>query len=590
MRKVIGYVIANLLLAACAFAGVTISSPAPGSTPTSPVHFIASASSSLPIAAMRIYVDNTSVFTTSNSQLDTFVTLSTGTHNVVMVAWDNQGNPLTASESITVTAGTANVSVSAPANNATVGSPFQVVASATAPSGISAMNIYLDDQVAFRTSSSSLNTPITAGAGSHSVVVQAWDNNGTVYKTPLTVNVSASTSSGVKVSAPANNATVSSPFTVTASASAPNPIVAMHIYLDDQVVFQNNASSLNTQVSAGVGTHSVVVQAWDNTGAVYKQPLTVNVSSTAPPASGVTISSPGNGASTSSPIHVVASASASQPIAAMRIYLDSNNMYTVNSSQIDTSVSASTGSHDLVVVAWDTNGNPYKQELTVNVTGSSGPPSGATTVKEIQQIGGWGSCTVCAGAGGNGPAAQYSTQQGVGSPSLSGSSMQFNIWGSTPWSDVLWWKDLTPNDNATNFQYDLDFYITQPQRSQALEFDVNFIDGSTGTYYIFGTQCNIGDGQFDVWDTAGNTWVHTGITCNAPAANVWHHLTWEFSRTSSKANFIAVTFDGVKHYVNMTFWAKPGGNSGVGIAFQMDGDANMDAYSVWLDNVTLSYW
>src|SRR5215831_14213888 len=124
---------------AMAFAGVTISSPAPGSTSTSPVHFVASASSSLPIVAMRIYVDDTSVFTTSNSQLDTFVTLSNGTHNVVMVAWNTQGSPLTASETITVTAGTANVSVSAPANNATVGSPFQVVASATAPSGIVAM-------------------------------------------------------------------------------------------------------------------------------------------------------------------------------------------------------------------------------------------------------------------------------------------------------------------------------------------------------------------------------------------------------------------------------------------------------------------
>ena len=589
MRKAIGYVIANLLLAGCAFAGVTISSPAPGSTPTSPVHFVASASSSLPISAMRIYVDDTSVYTTSNSQLDTFVTLSTGTHHVVMVAWDNQGNPLTNSETITVTAGTANVNVSAPANNATVSSPFQVVASATAPSGIVAMKIYMDDQVAFSTSSSSLNTQITAGTGSHSVVVQAWDGNGTVYKNPLTVNVSASTSSGVNVSAPANNATVSSPFTVTASASASSPIVAMHIYLDDQSVFQNNASSLNTQVSAGAGTHSLVVQAWDNTGAVYKQALSVTVG--AGSGGNVNVSLPANNSTVSSPFEVKASASAPNTVTAIQIYVDGQLVFTGNGSGIDTQVNAGQGQHSVVVQAWDSAGNFYKQPLSITVSGSSGVPSNATVFTQIEDKTGWGSCTVCAGAGGNGPVAGFSQEQFQSSPSLDGSSSKFSIWGSTPYSDALWWKDLTPNDNATHYQYDLDFYITQPQYSQALEFDVNVVNGNTGTYFIFGTQCDlIGVNQFDVWDTAGNTWVHTGIPCNPPAANVWHLLTWEFYHDTSQAHFVAVTLDGVKHYVNMAFWGKPGGSSSVGVAFQMDGDFAQHAYSVWLDNVTLSYW
>ena len=589
MPKAIGYLIANLLLAACAFAGVTISSPAPGSTSTSPVHFVASASSSLPIAAMRIYVDDTSVFTTSSSQLDTFVTLSNGTHNVVMVAWDNLGNPLSTSETITVTAATANVNVSAPANNATVSSPFQVVASATAPSGIVAMKIYLDDQLAFSTSSSSLNTPITAGAGTHSVVVQAWDSSGTVYKNSLTVSVTAGASSGVNVSAPANNATVNSPFTVTASASAPNPIAAMHIYLDGQLVFQNNSNSLNTQLTAGTGQHSLVVQAWDNTGAVYKTPLTITVGASS--GGNVNVSLPANNSTVSSPFEVQANASEPNPVTAIQVYLDGQLVFTGSGSSIDTQVNAGQGQHSLVVQAWDTTGKVYKQPLTITVSGSSGVPPNATVFSQIEDMTGWGSCTVCAGAGGNGPPAGFAQEQFQSSPSLDGSSSKFSIWGSTPYSDALWWKDLTPNDNATHYQYDLDFYITQPQFAQALEFDVNVVIGNTGTYFIFGTQCDlIGVNQFDVWDTAGNTWVHTGIPCNPPEANVWHHLTWEFTRSDSQATFIAVTLDGVKHYVNMTFWGKAGGSSSVGVAFQMDGDSQMHTYSVWLDNVTLSYW
>jgi acid phosphatase len=71
--------------------GVTVCSPAAGSTVASPVHFVAAAKSTHPITAMRIYVDNISKFTLNASSLDTSVALATGTHSVVVQAWDSSG-------------------------------------------------------------------------------------------------------------------------------------------------------------------------------------------------------------------------------------------------------------------------------------------------------------------------------------------------------------------------------------------------------------------------------------------------------------------------------------------------------------------
>ena len=174
-------------------------------------------------------------------------------------------------------------------------------------------------------------------------------------------------------------------------------------------------------------------------------------------------------------------------------------------------------------------------------------------------------------------------------PALSGNSAQFNIWGTTPYADALWWKQLGGVNSATNFKYDVDFYLTQPQLAQALEFDVNQSNGTTK--FIFGTQCNIrGDAKWDVWDTQNAIWRATTVPCLVPAAGVWHHLTWEFQRNATQTIFIALTLDGNKSFVNQTYNAKPMNATEINVAFQLDGDFAQHPYSAWLDNVTLSYW
>jgi hypothetical protein len=84
----------------------------------------------------------------------------------------------------------------------------------------------------------------------------------------------------------------------------------------------------------------------------------------------VTLASPQDGSISGSPVHVVASATtgdSSNPIGAMSIYVDDNSVYSVQSNQIDTYVSMSSGSHHVVIIAWDQAGNSMTQSATVNV-------------------------------------------------------------------------------------------------------------------------------------------------------------------------------------------------------------------------------
>ncbi len=216
--------------------------------------------------------------------------------------------------------------------------------------------------------------------------------------------------------------------------------------------------------------------------------------------------------------------------------------------------------------------------------------NGAILFSDIQKMPGWENCTVCAGAGGNGTSASFSMQQNVAQPSMDKLAAQFNLGGSTPYSDALWWKQLGGNQFAHNFSYDLYFYIQNPGASQALEFDVN--QSVDGRKYIFGTQCNLqGDHTWDVWDGPNGRWTSTNIPCATLPANTWNHLTLVFQRTpDNKAKFVSVTLNGVTKPINMAFDAIAGGFHEINVAFQMDGNFQQASYSVWLDKVSLTYW
>lgn len=215
-------------------------------------------------------------------------------------------------------------------------------------------------------------------------------------------------------------------------------------------------------------------------------------------------------------------------------------------------------------------------------------PSSAQTVKsQIQSMSGWQNCVTCAGINASGPSASIYTAV-TGSPSLSGASRVFSIASSNSYADALWWKQLGAANWAYNLKYDLYFYLTTPQNAQALEFDNNQANGSRR--WIFGTQCNIAAGQWDVWGNANGNWIHTGVPCYMPSAYKWHHLTWEFKRNGNYVTYVALTYDGVKHYVNRSYSSRASSINELNVAMQLDMRGNHVAYKEWVDNVTLTYW
>jgi hypothetical protein len=350
----------------------------------------------------------------------------------------------------------------------------------------------------------------------------------------ISLLLSLSAFATVTVTAPKTGTTVTSPVQFVASATSTHAITGMRIYIDNVSVFATTASSINTNLSVGTGTHAVVIKAWDSTGVISSQSLSISVSGTAP---------------TPTPTPTPTATPTPSPSPA-----------------------------------------PTASPTPTPSGGLPAPPAGAVVKTDIDQMTGWQDCTTCAGANGAGPAAVYSMQEGIASPSLDGSAAQFNISGTTPYSDALWWKQLGGNNNIHNFKYDVSFYLKDSAAPQALEFDVN--QSNNVHKFIFGTECDIKNmGVWKIWtNAASNSWTSTGVPCSAPAAFMWHHLTWEFQRDDTQLTFIGFTFDGVTHYINRSFPAMNSSVSEINVAFQMDGNSKMAAYSTWLDNVTLTYW
>ena len=178
--------------------------------------------------------------------------------------------------------------------------------------------------------------------------------------------------------------------------------------------------------------------------------------------------------------------------------------------------------------------------------------------------------------------------QNLVSPSMDARSAQFNIGGATPYSDALWWKQLGANNAAQNFKYEVFFYLTNPNAAQALEFDANQSNGCAQVHLRDPVQCQ-------KWRAVGRLgWLFVAkyrvSPARVPSAFTWHHLVWEFQRTATNTVFVGFTYDGVTHYVNRSYPAIASGVNELNVAFQMDGDFAMHAYSTWLDKVSLTSW
>src|ERR1700688_374437 len=93
---------------------------------------------------------------------------------------------------VTVSAAFAGVSVTAPANGATVSGSVAFKASATTScsKGVASMGVYTAPGVlAYVVNGSSMNYNLPLNAGKYNTVVEEWDNCGGASTTPITITV-----------------------------------------------------------------------------------------------------------------------------------------------------------------------------------------------------------------------------------------------------------------------------------------------------------------------------------------------------------------------------------------------------------------
>src|SRR5438132_243660 len=74
---------------------VTVSSRAPYSTVTSPVRVHASVPSASTVFTIQIYVDDGLQYQQNGKTLDAYLKMGSGTHHIVVKAWDNGGGTWT---------------------------------------------------------------------------------------------------------------------------------------------------------------------------------------------------------------------------------------------------------------------------------------------------------------------------------------------------------------------------------------------------------------------------------------------------------------------------------------------------------------
>lgn len=172
---------------------------------------------------------------------------------VTYVSGTPQNQPPTARLTVTPTSGTAPVSVTADTS-----------ASTATNATIASSSINWGDGA---TSVGPTTSHTYANAGTYAVTATVTDSNGLSGTTSATVTVTTpQITPKVTVTSPTNNSTVGPQIHVVASGVVPNPITAMQIYLDDQFVYQVNASQIDTVINVAPGAHRIVAKLWESTG------------------------------------------------------------------------------------------------------------------------------------------------------------------------------------------------------------------------------------------------------------------------------------------------------------------------------------
>jgi hypothetical protein len=407
---------------------VQVTSPAPGATLSGKVNLTAVASDGGTLTGVQFRIDGNNVGPNLAASPYLYVfdssTLSNGSHSITAVATDNAGN---SASSTTVPVKVDNtvkdttpptVSLTSPANGATVSGTVAVTASASDNVSVASVQFQLDGanlgpaDVAAPYVFSWDSTKIANGA--HSLSAIATDSAGNVATSAtikITVNNTTkdTTPPTVSITAPANGAKVSGVVAVTANASDNVSVAGVQFAIDGVNVGAPDlaapyAYSWDTSKSPN-GPHTLKAVATDGAGnSTTSATVTVTVNNTVadttPPT--VAVTAPAASATVAGMVNVTATASDNVGVASVQFQVDG-----VNAGGLDgatpyayawDTTKVANGVHRLDAIAKDAAGNATTSAI-VSVTVNNATATNFSIAGTITGPGSLGATVTLSGAG-----------------------------------------------------------------------------------------------------------------------------------------------------------------------------------------------
>jgi chitodextrinase len=353
------------------------------------------------VAGYKVFRDGAQIATTTAVSYTNNGLLPATAYTYAVAAFDQAGNVSTSSAPVNVSTRPDTtlpvVSITAPANNATVSNLITITATSTDNVGVVGVQFKLDGvnlgaEDAVAPYSISWDTASTTN-GAHVLTAVSRDAAGNV-KTSSNINVTVSntgpdvTPPSASITAPANNATVSNSVAVSATASDNVGVVGVQFKLDGVNLGVEDTTSpysisWNT-LTASNGAHALTAVARDaagNTTTTASVAVTV-FNDTTPPTIAVTV--PADGITVSGQASVTASAADNVGVVGVQFKLDGANLGAEDTSapygiNWNTLV-ASNGTHTLSATARDAAGNVGTATvITVTVFNDTTPPSVSLT-------------------------------------------------------------------------------------------------------------------------------------------------------------------------------------------------------------------
>ncbi len=275
---------------------VAITAPASNAAVSGTVSVTASAADNVGVTKVEFYLNGIlKVTDTSTPYLYSLssTALAAGTNTLMAKAYDAAGNVAQSSDvfvSLVIDSSAPVVSLTAPANNASVSGTTTISANASDNVGVTKVEFYNNGALLYATNVSPFNyswNTTSVANGSYSLVAKAYDNTGNQTQSGtilVTVNnpVADTVAPTASVTAPAASATVSGIVAVSAAASDNVGVSRVEFYINSVLVSTDSASPYSyswNSTSAANGSSTLRAIAYDaagNSGQSATVTVTVN--------------------------------------------------------------------------------------------------------------------------------------------------------------------------------------------------------------------------------------------------------------------------------------------------------------------------